>query len=192
MSLEIIKMEIIKYGGHLFYVSIAGIDVIAALVVAIGLVWGKGEPRKKLLHSVLMLVGAAVFCFGSQAVLELFDMGWRCTPFNVMMFLCLALFAVMLFRCMNVFRDDHGRVVWPVRIVLGVILLMKLMVVYIGFHLGGWYDNLVPYNGEMIVCASNSHGGSGAGYFFAHINSLIHGAEIPPEVSASWGWWGPR
>ncbi|MDE6590454.1 MAG: hypothetical protein K2K53_08975 [Oscillospiraceae bacterium] len=188
MSLEIIKMEIIRFSPT-FYLQIAAMDGISVVAVVLGLLWGRGVPRKKLLRSVLLLVGAALICFGSEAALEQFGMGWRCTPFNIMMFLCLALFTAMLLRCMNVFRhleNTHWAVQASGRVLLVLlvlILVIKLFWVYAGFRLGSWYDSLEPFNGQMIVCARDVHGGSGAWYYYAHINSIVHGTQFARDGS---------
>lgn len=175
------------YAKYVFIVALAAISVAA---VIFGLLRGRGVPRKKLLRSVLLLGGAALICFGGGAVLAQFDMGWRCAPFNIMLLLCVVLFAIMLWRCMNVLgllENANSALRGCGIISLGLVLVITLMWTALYFQLSSWRDKLYPYNGQMIVGANDMHGGSCAWHYYTHINSLVHGAEIAHDGS----WWGP-
>ena len=92
-------------GKYLLFTILA---VISAAAVVLGLIRGSGEPRKKLARSVLTLGALALLCFGGEFALSRMGMGWRCTPFNLMLFLCAVLLAVTLWRCMNVLSLLEG------------------------------------------------------------------------------------
>lgn len=175
-----------NYTNYVFIVAPAAISVAA---VILGLLRGRGVPRKKLLRSVFLLGGAALICFGGGAVLAQFDMGWRCAPFNIMLFLCVVLFAIMLWRCMNVLRllENTNSVLRGCGLIsLALVLVVTLTWTAFYFQLSSWRDKLYPYNGQMIVCANDMHGGSCSWRYYTHINSLVHGAEIEHNGS----WWG--
>lgn len=163
------------------YILFAVLAILSAAAVVLGLVRGSGESRRKLVRSVLPLGGAALVCFGGEAVLAQFDMGWRCGPFNLMLLLCAALFVVMLWRCLNV-RSllENTRSVLQTASFISLTLVIGITLAYTAayFCLLSWKDDLVPHNGQTIVYANDIHGGSGARRYFTHINSLVHGAEI--------------
>ena len=163
------------------YILFAVLAILSAAAVVLGLVRGSGESRRKLVRSVLPLGGAALVCFGGEAVLAQFDMGWRCGPFNLMLLLCAALFVVMLWRCLNVLSLlENTRSILRASgfFSLALMLVIILAGTAVYFLLFSWNDKLVPHNEHMIVRANNMHGGSGSWRYYAHINSLVHGVEI--------------
>lgn len=168
--------------GKYFFFGI--LAVLSAAAVVLGLMRGSGEPRKRLARSVLLLGGTALVCFGGEAVLAQFDMGWRCGPYNLMLFLCVILFVVTLWRCLNVLSLlENTRSILQAS---GFISLVLMLVITLAgtaayFLLFSWHDDLAPHNGQMIVCANDMHGGSGSWRYYAHINDLVHGAEIEHE-----------
>lgn len=163
------------------YILFGVLTTLSAAAVILGLMRGSGKPRKRLLRSVLLLGGAALVCFGGEAVLAQFDMGWRCGPFNLMLFLCVVLFVVMVWRCLNVLSLlENTRSVLQTAGFISLTLVIGITLAYTAayFCLLSWKDDLVPHNGQTIVYANDIHGGSGARRYFTHINSLVHGAEI--------------
>lgn len=178
-------------GNHIInYAFTVSLAVISVAAVVLGLSRGRGIPRKRLLRSVLLLGGAALICFGGAASLAQFDMGWRCAPFNIMLFLCAVLFVITLWRCINVLallEKTHSVIQAFGFVSLVLVLVITLAWTAVYFHLFSWKDEISPYNGQMIVCANDMHGGSGAWRYYTHINNLIHGAEIVHDGS----WWGP-
>lgn len=178
-----ILIEIGRCTDPIFIAAMVALAVISAAAVVIGLLRGRGAPRKKLLHPVLLLGGAALVCFGGEAALALFDMGWRCAPYNTMLFLCGVLFIVTLWRSMKALSflgNTHPVIQVSVLSFLGLLLFMILLWVTMFFLLSSWHDYLAPYNGQMIVCATDQHGGSANWCYYAHINSIVHGGEIIP------------
>lgn len=176
-------------GSHTNYVFIAALTAISAAAVVLSLLRGRGTPRKKLLRSVLLLGGATLICFGGEAMLAQFDMGWRCTPFNIMLFLCAVLFVIVLWHCMNVLsllENTHSTLRASIFLFLTPVLVITLAWTAAYFCLLSWQDDLAPYNEQMIVCANDMHGGSGSWRYYVHINNLVHGAEIAHDGS----WWG--
>lgn len=169
------------------YVLFGVLAVISIAAVVLGLVRGTGEPWKKLVRSVLLLGGAALVCFGGEFVLSRMGMGWRCGPYNLMLFLCIVLFVIMLWRCMNVLslqENTHSALKGlQTSGFISLVLVMGITLAYTAayFLLLSWHDDLAPHNGEMIVCANDMHGGSGSWRYYAHINDLVHGAEIEHE-----------
>lgn len=166
------------------YILLGVLAAMSAAAVALSLVRGSGAPRKRLVRSVLLLGGAALLCFGGEFALSRIGMGWRCGPFNLMLFLCIVLFVVTLWRCMDVLSLlENTR---PVLQASGFISLVLMLVITLAgtaayFLLFSWHDDLTPYNGQTIVCANDMHGGSGSWRYYAHINDLVHGAEIEHE-----------
>jgi len=182
-------MEDIGMESHTNYVLIAVLAVISVVAVVLGLLRGKGTPRKKLLRSVLLLGGVALVCFGGEAVLAQFGMGWRCAPYNAMLVLCFVLLIVVLWRCMNaltLLENTDPAIRMSVMFSLTMALVVASALVAVGFHLSKWNDFLAPYDEQMIVCANNCNGGSGAWRYYAHINSIVHGGEIASDGSR-WG-----
>ncbi len=176
-------------GSHINYVFVVSLAVISVAAVALGLVRGRGTPRRKLLRSVLLLSGAVLICFGGAAALAQFDMGWRCTPFNIMLLFCVVLSVITLWRCMNVFallENTHSALQASGFVSLALVLVITLAWTTVYFHLFSWEDKLSPHNGQMIVCANDMHGGSGSWRYYTHINNLVHGVEIAHNGS----WWG--
>lgn len=170
------------------YILFAILAVISAAAVVLGLIQGSGEPRKKLARSVLLLGTLALLCFGGEFALSRMGMGWRCTPFNIMLFLCAVLFVVTMWRGMNALSLLEGtRSVIQASGFVAMVLVMGITLAWAAgyFTLLSWHDKLAPHNGEMIVCANDMHGGSGSWRYYAHINDLVHGEEIEHD-----GWWG--
>lgn len=167
--------------SYKMYVLLAVAAVISVAVVVLGLLRGKGTPRKKLLRSVLLLGGVALICFGGEAALAQFDMGWRCAPYNAMLVVCFVLFLVVLWRCVKVLafgENTHPAIQASVMSTLTLVLVMVSVWGGAYFSLSRWNDFLALYDGQMIVCANDCNGGSGAWRYYDHINSIVHGGEI--------------
>lgn len=182
-------MEDVEMGSYVNYVFIAALAVISVASIGLGLLRGGGTRRKKLLRSVLLLGGAALTCFGGAAILAQFGMGWRCTPFNTMLFLCAVLFVATLWRCMNVIahlKNTHRAIQASTFVSLVLVLVITVVWTCLFFQFLSWNDRLAPHNGQMIVCANDMHGGSCSWRYYTHINNLVHGAEILNDGS----WWG--
>ena len=152
------------------YLLFAILAVISAAAVVLGLIRGSGEPRKKLARSVLTLGALALLCFGGEFVLSRMGMGWRCTPFNVMLFLCAVLLSLL--------EGTRSVIQASGFVSLALVLVITLAGTPLYFLLFSWHDKLAPHNEQMIVCANDMHGGSGSWRYYAHINGLVHGEEI--------------
>lgn len=178
-----ILIEMGRCMDSIFIAAIAVLAVISVAAVVLGLLRGRGAPRKKLLRSVLLLGGIALVCFGGEAALAQFDMGWRCVPYNTMLFLCGVLFLVTLWRSMKALsfpENTHSVVQMSVFASLVLLLFIALTWVALFFLMSSWHDFLAPYNGQTIVCATDQHGGSANWCYYTHINSIVHGGEIVP------------
>ena len=163
------------------YILFAVLALISVAAVVLSLARGTGEPRKKPVRSVLLLGGAALVCFGGEFALSRMGMGWLCTPFNIMLFLCAVLFVVTMWRGMNALSLLEGtRSVIQASgfVALALVLVITLAGTPLYFLLFSWHDKLAPHNEQMIVCANDMHGGSGSWRYYAHINDLVHGEEI--------------
>lgn len=174
--------------GKSNYIFIIALIIISAPSVILCLLRSRGIPRKKLLCFAFLLGITAMICFGGKAILACFDMGWRCTPFNIMLFLCAILFIITLWRCLNVLSLLENTK--PVLIGFGFISLVLVMIITLAwtaiyFHFLSWHDGLTTYNNQMIVYANDQHGGSCSWRYYSHVNSLVHGIEITQD-----GWWG--
>lgn len=172
--------------NFIFITALAGISVFS---VIFRIVRGKEKSRKKMIFFALLFMAMVMICFGGEAVLNYFDMGWRCTPFNIMLFLCTSLFIVTLWHCMCELYflkySSNQFMVICVSIVIIFTMLTALVLFYIYSSLLSWHDSLSAYNGQTIVCANDMHGGSCSWRYYTHINNLVHGAEITQD-----GWWG--
>ena len=174
---------------YLGYIFRAVLVVISAFSVIFCIIRGKGKSRKKMILFIFLFMAMVMICFGGEAVLSHFDMGWRCTPFNTMLFLCNALFIIILWYCMcelNFLKNSSNQYIVHVCIYF-LICMMLATLAWFTFYLSlsSWQDGLSTYNGQTIVYANDQHGGSCSWRYYAHINSLVHGAEITQD-----GWWG--
>lgn len=174
--------------GNLEYIFTGVLGIISIFLIVYCLFRGKGTPHRKLIFFTSLLGVVATVCFGGGAILACFDMGWRCTPFNIMLFLCAVLFIITLWRSLNVLSvlEDTN----PVLVRCGFIAMMLMTFIvlawiFIYFQFLSWHDSLSTYNGQMIVCSNDMHGGSCSWRYYTHINSLVHGVEITRD-----GWWG--
>ena len=79
-----------------FYFLSAVLGAISIIWVFFCIVSGKGISHKMLVFFTSLLCVVAMICFGGEVVLNHFGMGWRCTPFNIMLILCVILFTVIL------------------------------------------------------------------------------------------------
>lgn len=167
-----------------------------AIVVAISIIGvifcivrGKGISHKILVFSTSLLCVVAMLCFGGNAILSMFGMGWRCTPFNTMLMLCAILSIIILCCCTCEFvRIKNTNIVLTGCGCISMALVVNLIVISaVGyFHLSSWHDGLSTYNDQTIVYANDQHGGSCSWRYYTHINDLVHGVEILQEV----GWIG--
>lgn len=173
---------------YLKYVFAAVLAAISVSFVIFCIVRGKGTSHKWLICFASIFCVMAAICFGGQAVLNRYDLGWRCTPFNTMLFLCAALLIATLWFCIRELISLQN--VKPAVTVCGVFSLFLMMLVTLWLfaiysNMLSWHDSLSSYNGQTIVCANDQHGGSCAWRYYVHINGLIHGAEI-----TQYGWHG--
>lgn len=162
-------------------VVIGVLAAISAAAIALALIRGTGTPRKKLMRSVLLLSAAALLCFGGEFMLSRMGMGWRCTPFNIMLFLCVILLVVTLWRCMNALTLlENTRSIFQACGLVSLVLVMGITLAYTAgyFCFLSWHDRVEPCDGQTIVYANDMHGGSGAHRYYAHINSLVHGEDL--------------
>ena len=175
-------MEILRY------IFIAVLVAPTAFSVIFCVVRGKGVSHKMLIFFASMLGVTAIVCFGGEAILAHFDMGWRCTPFNTMLMLCTVFFTAMLLcsaRQLIVLKDVDHIIVECELIAMFVVIVVTLLLTFYYFHLSSWHDGLSIYNNQTIVYANDQHGGSCSWRYYTHINSLVHGEEIERD-----GWFG--
>lgn len=171
------------------YIFIAVLVAISFFSVVFCLLRGRGASHKKLVLFTSLLSVAAAVCFGGEAVLSHFDMGWRCAPFNTMLFLCSAFVIIVLWYCMRELsllkNGSNQYIVMGGFISLMLMMLTTLIFFLFYFSLSSWQDHLSVHNNQTIVCANDMHGGSCSWRYYDHINRLVHGAEITQD-----GWWG--
>lgn len=172
--------------------------IFAAILAIISIIWaffcivhGKGVSHKILICSTFLLCVVVMVCFGGEAVLNHFDMGWRCAPFNAMLHLCFALFIpVLLCGIWQLIRLKDRN---PTLIRCGVISMSLALIVipissWVYFEFTSCSNFFTEYNGQIILYATNSHGSYGSIWrYYLPINDLVHGAEITQD-----GWHGVR
>lgn len=174
--------------GSLKYIFVAILGIISIFSVVFCLLRGKGATHKKLLCFTSMLGAVATICFGGGAILSRFDMGWRCAPFNIMLFFCAILVVITLWHSLNalsVLADTHPVLFGCGYLSMTLMIFIILAWTFIYFQILSWHDSLAAYNGQTIVCSSDMHGGSASWRYYIHINSLVHGVEITRD-----SWWG--
>ena len=174
----------------LAWIFVAILVTISISVISC-IVRGKVDKRLVLFSSMLSLV--AMVCFGGQVVLNLFGMGWRCTPFNIMLMLCAILSIIILCCCIgDLFHSENTNIALTGFGFISMVLVISFIVIYAFayFHLASWHDGLTTYNDQTIVYANDQHGGSCAWQYYTHINDLVHGVEILQE--GSWRGNPPR
>ena len=157
--------------------------------VVLCLIRGRGASHKILVCFAALLGTMLLICFGGNAVLSLFGMGWRCTPFNIMLMLCAVFFIAIL--CCGVWGLIVLKDVNPVMVGCGCIstvlsIVLTLFLTFDYFWLSSWHDGLTTYNDQTIVYSNDQHGGSCDWRYYTHINDLVHGVEILQED----GWIG--
>lgn len=142
------------------------------------------RDTKRLLHTAVLLGGAALLRFGGEGVLSLFGMGWRYTPQYVMDVIIVGLLMVAMYRCMKILERlagerPSGAAVCSFSAVL-LILAMAVLpcAAWMYSVTGSWHDSVVIRDGQSVVIASNGHGSIGERRYFSHINGLVHGTEI--------------
>lgn len=172
--------------GFYWYIFSPILGVISMIGVVFCIVRGKGISHKILVFFTSLLCVAAILCFGGNAILSMFGMGWRCTPFNIMLMLCALFFIAIL--CYSIWELIVLEDANPVMVGCGCIsmvlsIVMILMLTFAYFHLSSWHDGLTTYNDQTIVYANDQHGGSCDWRYYTHINGLVHGAEILQEDS---------
>ena len=175
--------------GNSSFIFSATSVLISAPSVIFCLLRSREVSHKKLPRSAFLLGAMVMICFGGKAILSHFDMGWRCTPFNIMLFLCAILFIITLWRCLDVLsllKNTNSVLIVCGFISLVLVIMITLARTAVYFPILSWHDKLSPHNGQMIVCANDMHGGSGNWRYYTHINDLIHGAEIAHDGL----WWG--
>ena len=174
-----------------WYIVSAIPGAISAIGVIFCVVRGKGISRKILILFTALLCVAAMFCFGGNAILSIFGMGWRCKPFNAMVGLCFALIVpvLMCVICELLCLKDTN----PVLIRCGIISISLALIVisissFLYFQYTSLSDAFTEYDGQTIVYATNGHGSYGSVWrYYIPINDLVHGTEITQD-----GWHGVR
>lgn len=162
---------------------------ISIFFVMFCIVRGKGVSHRILVLFASLLCAVLIICFGGQAILTLFDMGWRCTPFNTMLFLAAMLFIATLcfgMRELSVLKGSSSIEFGCGFISMLFAIAITLFSLFVYFHLLSWHDGLTTYNDQTIIYANDQHGGSCDWRYYTHINDLVHGAEILQES----GWIG--
>ena len=74
--------------GNIEYVFGVALIVISVFSIIFCCIRGRGVSHKKLVLFASLLTVMLLICFGGNAILSFFGMGWRCTPFNNMLLLC--------------------------------------------------------------------------------------------------------
>lgn len=164
----------------LVWIFVAILVTISISVISC-IVRDKGASHKRLVLFSSMLGLVAMVCFGGQVVLNLFGMGWRCTPFNIMLMLCAILSIIILCCCIgDLFRSENTNIVLIVCGFIPMVLVVNFIVIYAVsyFCLSSWHDGFTTYNDQTIIYANDQHGGSCSWRYYNHINSLVHGEEI--------------
>lgn len=169
--------------------------VFGAVLVAISVFYiffccfrGRGASHKKLVCFASLLGTMFLICFGGNAILSLFGMGWRCTPFNVMLGIGAVLFIATLWFAMkelSILKTINHAMIVSGLVSMILVLLMIPMFLLIYFTLFSWHDKLATYEDQTIVCANDMHGGSCSWRYYTHVNNLVHGIEITQS-----DWWG--
>ena len=170
--------------GSLMWIIVAALVVISVSSIIFCIVRGRGASHRMLIFSVSLLGVVAMICFGGEVVLSHFGMGWRCTPFNIMLILCVILFTVILCfvtRELLVLEDANPIMVGSGFISMLLAISIILLTTFGYFFLSSWHDGLTTYNDQTIVYANDQHGGSCAWRYYTHVNDLVHGAEILQE-----------
>lgn len=169
------------------------VGAILAVISMIGVIYcvahGKGAGHKILVCLASLWGVVFLICFGGNVILSIFDMGWRCKPFNIMLKLCCVLFFPMLL-C-GLWQLFHLEDPKPALALFGassmfLAILITPLSVFLYFE-SSWSDGLTTCNDQTIVYATDSHGGSGRWRYYLPVNDLVHGAEITQD-----GWHGPR
>ena len=141
--------------------------IFGAIVVAISIIGvifcivrGKGILHKILVFFISLLCVVAMLCFGGNAILSMFGMGWRCEPFNIMVYLCFLLVVpVLLFGIWELIslKDTN-----PALIRCGIISIsLALIVISISsllyFQFTSWGDGLTVYDNKTIIRNANGN-----------------------------------
>ena len=176
-------MDMNYYWWYIFSAIVVAISIIGVIFC---IVRGKGISHKILVFSISLLCVVAILCFGGNAILSMFGMGWRCKPFNTMLQLCFVLIVPILLCSIKglISLEDAN----PALIGCGITsmflaILVTLMSASLYFHFLSWNDGLTTYNDQTIVYSNDQHGGSCAWRYYTHISDLVHGAEILQEDS---------
>ena len=173
---------------YYWYIFSAILGAISIAWVIFSIVRGKGLPRIILVFFTSLLCVGATLCFGGNAVLSMFDMGWRCEPFNIMLFLCsLLVVPVSLFGILQLIslKDTNSVLIRCGILSISIALIVILISSFLYFQLTSWSDGLTVYDAQTIVYKTNGHGSFGSWHYYTHINDLIHGIEITQD-----GWHG--
>ena len=174
-----------------FYFLSAVFGAISIIWVFFCIVSGKGISHKMLVFFTSLLCVVAMICFGGEVVLNHFDMGWRCTPFNTMVGLCFVLSIPILlcsiWQLINIEGMNHTLIGCGVVSMLLALLVIPMcsLLYFTGTSLNDYcYEN----EGQTIVAASNGHGSyASVRRYYLPINDLVHGTEITQDV-----WHGVR
>lgn len=178
----------VAYDWYFWGAIFAVISIIFAIFC---IVHGKGISHKILTFFASLLCVVAMVCFGGEAVLNHFGMGWRCTPFNAMLGLCSVLFIPVLlcgiWQLIHLYEDRN-----PALIRCGVCSMLLAIVIipmssFIYWFGSSWSDCLIEYDDQTIIYASNGNGSAGERRYYIHINDMVHGVEITQD-----GWRGGR
>ena len=179
-------MDTDYYWWYIFSAIIVAISIIGVIFC---IVRGKGISHKILVFFTSLLCVAAMLCFAGNAMLSIFGMGWRCTPFNTMLNLCFVLIISILLcgvKELISLKDTNPALIGCGVTSMFLAIFITLMSAFLYFTGFSWHDGLTTYNDQTIVYSNDQHGGSCAWRYYTHINDLVHGVEILQEV----GWIG--
>ena len=175
----------VEYYWYIFSAILGAISIIWAIFC---IVRGKGISHKILVFFTSLLCVVAMLCFGGNAILSMFGMGWRCKPFNTMLQLCFVLVALLLlcgiWELLSL-KDTNPALVGCGIISISLALIVILISSFFYFQATSWSDGLTVYEDQTIVYKTNGHGSFGSWHYYTHINDLVHGIEITQD-----GWHG--
>ena len=179
-------MDMDYYWWYIFSAIVVAVSIIGVIFCVVR---GKGISHKILIFFTALLCAVAMFCFGGNAILSVFGMGWRCEPFNAMLNLCFVLIIPILLcgvKGLISLKDTNPAFIGCGVTSMFLAIFITLLSSSFYFTSFSWRDGLTTYNNQMIVYSNDQHGGSCAWRYYTHINGLVHGVEILQED----GWIG--
>ena len=178
-------MDMDYYWWYIFSAIVVAISIIGVIFC---IVRGKGISHKILIFFTALLCAVAMFCFGGNAILSMFGMGWRCEPFNTMLHLCFVLIIPILLcgvKGLISLKDTNPAFIGCGVTSMFLAIFITLLLSSFYFTSFSWSDGLTAYDDQTIVYKTNGHGSFGSWHYYTHINGLVHGIEITQD-----GWHG--